>query len=141
MAGKMSDAAQPGNFNELHHGSHMTEASNMFSNRSKNLVAAVGVLLVALVIGLAGGESAHAARVNCGTFTVQHNDRIKTVQFPKGQYNVSANKLSCKQAIKLLKEFLQDPDQILRQPWTVNKNRKFARGKGSRVNFKLTPLG
>ncbi|MGK2932535.1 MAG: hypothetical protein ACSLFD_07175, partial [Solirubrobacterales bacterium] len=97
--------------------------------------------VVALFIGLAGGESAQAARVNCGTFTVLNNDRIGKVQFPKGQYNVSANKLNCKQSIKLLKEFLQDPDGILRQPWTVNKNRKFARGKGSRVNFKLTPLG
>ena len=68
------------------------------------------------------------------------NDRIKKVKFPKGDYNVSANKLSCKQSIKLLKQFLKDPDGILRVPWTVNKNRKFARGKGSRVNFKLTPL-
>ena len=113
----------------------------MTSNRGKNLAAAIGVLLVALLIGLAGGESAHAARVNCGTFTVKHNDRIGKVQFPKGQYNISANKLTCKQSVKLLQEFLQDPDQILRKPWTVNKNRKFARGKGSRVNFKLTPMG
>ncbi|MGK2931187.1 MAG: hypothetical protein ACSLFD_00160, partial [Solirubrobacterales bacterium] len=98
----------------------MPVASNLISNRGKNVTAAVGVLLVALFIGLAGGESAQAARVNCGTFTVQHNDRIGSVQFPKGQYNVSANKLNCKQSIKLLKEFLQDPDGILRQPWTVN---------------------
>lgn len=117
----------------------MAEAPSMISNRGK-LTAAVLALLVAMFIGLAGGESAQAARMDCGTFTIVHNDHIKKVQFPKGDYNVSANKLSCKQAIKLLKQFLNDPDMILRQPWTVNKNRKFARGKGSRVNFKLTPI-
>lgn len=112
----------------------------MISNRGR-ITAGIAALLIALFIGLAGGESAQAARVDCGTFTVQHNDRIKTVTFPKGQYNLSANKLTCKQATKLFQGFLKDPDQILRQPWTVNKNRKFARGKGSRVNFKLTYLG
>lgn len=98
-------------------------------------------MIVAIFLGLAGGQSAQAARVDCGTFTVLHNDHIKKVQFPKGKYDVSANKLTCKQSIKLLKQFLNDPDGILRKPWVVNKNRKFARGKGSRVNFKLTLLG
>ena len=121
-------------------GIQMAETSSMISNRGK-LTAGIGALLVALFIGLAGGESAQAARVDCGTFTILHNDRIKNVKFPKGNYNISANKLSCKQSTKLLQGFLKDPDMILRQPWTVNKNRKFARGKGSRVNFKLTYLG
>ena len=118
----------------------MAGTSSSISTRGK-LAAGVAALLVALCLGLAGGENAQAARVDCGNFTVLHNDRIKTVQFPKGMYDVSANKLSCKQAIKLLKQFLNDPDQILRAPWTVNKNRKFARGAGSRVNFKPTYLG
>jgi len=112
----------------------------MISSRTK-LATGVAALVVAILLGLAGSQSAQAARMDCGTFTVQHNDHIKKVQFPKGQYNVSANKLTCKQSIKLLKQFLNDPDGILRKPWVVNKNRKFARGKGSRVNFKLTLLG
>ncbi|HTU13566.1 MAG TPA: hypothetical protein VMF31_00065 [Solirubrobacterales bacterium] len=118
----------------------MTEASSTTSSRTK-LTAGIAALLVALLLGLAGSQSAQAARVNCGTFTILHNDHIKKVKFPKGDYNISANKLTCKQSTKLLKQFLNDPDGILRKPWVVNKNRKFARGKGSRVNFKLTLLG
>lgn len=107
---------------------------------SKVWLVGIATILTALFIGLAGTGSAQAARVDCGTFTVLHNDRIKSVRFPKGAYDISANKLSCKQAIKLFQQFLKDPDMILRAPWVVNKNRKFARGKGSRVNFTATPV-
>ena len=106
---------------------------------SKVWIVGIATLLTALFIGLAGSNNAQAARVDCGTFTVLHNDRIKTVKFPKGTYDISANKLSCKQAVKLFQGFLKDPDMILRAPWVVNKNRKFARGKGSRVNFTAIP--
>lgn len=106
---------------------------------SKVWIVGIATLLTALFIGLAGSNNAQAARVDCGTFTVLHNDRIKNVQFPKGTYDISANKLSCKQAVKLFQQFLKDPDMILRAPWVVNKNRKFARGKGSRVNFTAIP--
>ena len=106
---------------------------------SKVWIVGIATLLTALFIGLAGTGNAQAARVDCGTFTVLHNDRIKTVKFPKGTYDISANKLSCKQAVKLFQGFLKDPDMILRAPWVVNKNRKFARGKGSRVNFTAIP--
>jgi len=115
----------------------MVESHRSISYRGM-IGTGIVTLVLALFVGMAGSDSASAARMDCGTFQVLHNDHIKKVQFPKGTYDVSANKLSCKQAIKLLKQFLNDPDGILREPWVVNKNRKFARGKGSRVNFKLT---
>ena len=68
---------------------------------SKVWIVGIATLLTALFIGLAGSNNAQAARVDCGTFTVLHNDRIKNVQFPKGTYDISANKLSCTQAVKL----------------------------------------
>ena len=116
----------------------MADSAQNFSI-SRLWIVGITAILATLFVGMLGTGNAQAARTDCGTFRVLHNDHIKSVKFPKGTYDISAKNLTCAKAIKLFPQFLADPDMILRAPWVVNKNRKFARGKGSPINFTATP--
>lgn len=102
-----------------------------------------GLLLAAAAI-LALAPSASAAPANCpGTFEVEHNDRIGSMQLPKGPYVVTVldtATMGCTEASRLFTEFLEDYDGRLPRPWVAtNSTRTFRAGRGSGVGFSVTP--
>ena len=101
-------------------------------------------LAVAAVTILALAPSASAAEANCpGTFDVLHNDRIGSMQLPKGPYVVTVldtATMGCTEASRLFSEFLEDYDGRLPRPWVAtNSTRTFQAGRGSSVGFRVTP--
>ena len=81
------------------------------------LLALVGALIGSLWVSAARSE---AATVNCGTFTVLHNDRIGDLSLPQGKYTVTVidgSLLSCSQATTNFRNFLWDYDGVLPRPW------------------------
>ena len=81
------------------------------------LLALAGALVGSLWVSTARSE---AATVNCGTFTVLHNDRIGDLSLPKGKYTVNVingDLLSCSQATTNFRNFLWDYDGVLPRPW------------------------
>ena len=75
----------------------------------------------AVAVGAAfGGASITASALPqaCPPFTVLHNDKIGTVPFPAGPYNITALKgETCQQAAALFAQFLQDWDGNLPGGW------------------------
>ena len=81
------------------------------------LLALAGALVGSLWVSTARSE---AAPVNCGTFTVLHNDRIGDLSLPKGKYTVNVingDLFSCTQATNDFRNFLWDYDGVLPRPW------------------------
>lgn len=81
------------------------------------LLALAGALVGSLWVSTARSD---AATVNCGTFTVLHNDRIGDLSLPKGKYTVNVingDLLSCSQATTNFRNFLWDYDGVLPRPW------------------------
>jgi hypothetical protein len=91
-----------------------------------------------------GGSGRHPAtgKFCPGTFTVEHNDRIGTLRFPKGPYLITLLQrqgLTCARASTLFSQFLGDPNGVLPSPWILNVQRgKFRRGSGGK-GFRVKP--
>jgi hypothetical protein len=89
------------------------------------LAGALAVLVLALALPRA---NAGAARPQCPTFRVLHNDRIGPAILPAGTYNVKlirGSKLTCAKASALFTRFLEDYDGVLPHHWRV-----VAKGRG-----------
>ena len=103
------------------------------------LLALVGALVGSLWISTARSE---AATVNCGTFTVLHNDRIGNLSLPKGKYTINVingDLFTCPQAVSNFRNFLYDYDGVLPRPWRytvlgVGKGR-FFKSTNKQVGF------
>ena len=79
-----------------------------------------------------------------GSFTVDHNDMIGPLFFPRGKYKLILlpdGGITCTQAGKLFAQFLDYPNGRLPRPWVLNANTgSFTRGRGSNVGFVVKPL-
>ena len=109
--------------------------------RNRRIFSALVATLAALVVF---APSASAAPYNCpGTFEVLHNDRIGSMQLPKGPYVVTvldSATMGCTEASRLFSEFLEDWDGRLPRPWVATSStRTFQAGRGSNVGFRVTP--
>ena len=93
-------------------------------------------LAVAAATTLALAPSASAAEATCaGTFDVLHNDRIGSMQVPRGPYVVTvldSTTMGCTEASRLFSEFLEDWDGRLPRPWVAdNATRTFRPAEGA----------
>lgn len=108
----------------------------------KTLVGLSAVLALSAVAfapaAFAGGKAAGT----CPQFRVMHNDRIGSVTFPAGPYNMVTSELSCSQSTKLFQQFLDIPSGKLPSPWTLKQlsggRRRFTK-VGTKVDFQATP--
>ncbi|MFM9022451.1 MAG: hypothetical protein ACKOK7_01680 [Solirubrobacterales bacterium] len=110
-------------------------------NRAKFLTAfALSGLLIA-PSAMAQAPSAGAAGA-CPQFRGMHNDRIGSVKFPAGPYNMVTSQLSCSQSTKLFQQFLDIPSGKLPSPWKLSLlsggRRRFTK-VGTKVDFQATP--
>ena len=96
----------------------------MFRRSSRVLAGAVCAVGVAFAVG-AGAPAANASTTCPSTFAVQHNDRIGSLQLPKGAYQVRVDRITCAQASGLFAAFLNDYDGRLPAAW-----RSTVRGTG-----------
>lgn len=81
------------------------------------LLAIAAAMVGSLWISTTRSEAAGAS---CGTFTVEHNDRIGNLSLPKGKYTVrviDSALLTCPTAIANFRNFLWDYDGKLPSPW------------------------
>jgi hypothetical protein len=88
-----------------------------------------------------GTPSRPNVRGGCpGTFTVQHNDRIGSLNLPAGAYVIQPRRMSCAAASRQLAFFLfHDFAGRLPAGWTLNvAARRFSRGRSS---FTVTRAG
>jgi hypothetical protein len=90
--------------------------------------------------GSGGGKHPNGPHARCPTFRVLHNDRIGSVNFPKGTYQMTAlGGLACTKASTLFADFLQRFEGNLPGRWRLNgKTATFLRGssgKGFQVNL------
>jgi hypothetical protein len=90
--------------------------------------------------GGGGGKHPSGRHEKCPTFRVLHNDRIGSVRFPRGTYQMTAlGGFSCQRSSKRFADFLQLPQGNLPSPWKLRgKTGTFERrrtGKGFQVNF------
>jgi hypothetical protein len=90
--------------------------------------------------GGGGGSHPSGNAERCPTFQVLHNDRIGSVQFPKGTYQMTAlGGLTCAKGSSLFRDFLQEFEGNLPGRWRLNgKTGTFLRGnsgKGFQVNL------
>lgn len=103
-----------------------------------SLVAAIATIAVVQV----ESDTAIASPSACpATFSVLHNDKIGTVTFPAGPYNMTVTNVTCSQASALFAQFLQDWDGKLPGGWSLKQSgatRTFAAVKAGK-QFTATP--
>jgi hypothetical protein len=90
--------------------------------------------------GGGGGRHPSGRHETCPTFRVLHNDRIGTVRFPRGTYQMTAlGGFSCQKSSNRFADFLQLPEGNLPGRWRLRgRTGTFMRGqsgKGFQVNF------
>jgi hypothetical protein len=90
--------------------------------------------------GSGGGRHPSGQHERCPTFEVLHNDRIGTLRFPRGTYQMTAlGGFSCQKSSSKFVDFLQLPDGNLPDRWHLHaRTGTFERGqsgKGFQVNF------
>jgi hypothetical protein len=94
----------------------------VFSRPLRALVAAA----CGVAAAMASAPAAHASTTCPSRFQVEHNDRIGTLQLPRGSYQVRVDGgLSCAQSTSLFAGFLQDYNGVLPQGWRYE-----VRGRG-----------
>jgi hypothetical protein len=91
-------------------------------------------------MGTGGGSHPSGNAAQCPTFRVLHNDRIGSVNLPKGTYQMTAlGGLSCAKASSLFRDFLQQFEGNLPGRWRLQgRTATFLRGnsgKGFQVNL------
>lgn len=105
------------------------------------LTASAAIGLVAAPAAVAQDAAAGAAGT-CPQFRVMHNDRIGTVTFPAGPYDMVTSLLTCTQSTRLFQQFLDLPSGNLPKPWKVallsGGRRRFTK-VGTKVDFQATP--
>jgi hypothetical protein len=78
-----------------------------------------------------------------GTFAVQHDDMIGSLDVNKGPYlfvPLAGSPLTCDQTVTLIKQFLSAANNALPSPWVLSKKTgTFRKGKGSKTAFRLKP--
>ena len=109
--------------------------------RTRRTLTALAVVAAA---AFALAPSASAAEADCpGTFEVLHNDRIGSMQLPKGPYVVTlldSTEIGCTEASRLFSQFLEDFDGRLPRPWVgAASTRTFTEGRASSIGFRVTP--
>ena len=87
-----------------------------------------------------GGKHPTGRHQTCPTFRVLHNDRIGTVRFPRGTYQMTAlGGFTCQKSSNRFASFLQLPEGNLPGRWRLRgRTGTFHRGqsgKGFQVNF------
>ena len=95
---------------------------------------------VARPTGTGGGSHPSGNATQCPTFRVLHNDRIGSVNFPKGTYRMTAlGGLTCAKSSMLFRDFLQQTQGDLPGRWRLQgRTGTFLRGnsgKGFQVNL------
>jgi hypothetical protein len=90
--------------------------------------------------GGGGGRHPSGRHEECPTFRVLHNDRIGTVRFPRGTYQMTAlGGFTCQKSSRRFADFLQLPEGNLPGRWRLRgRTGTFMRGqsgKGFQVNF------
>lgn len=97
--------------------------------------------LLAAPAALAEAPTAGAAG-KCPQFRVMHNDRIGSVKFPAGPYNMVTSQLTCSQSTRYFQQFLDRPSGNLPYPWKLSLlsggRRRFTK-VGTKVDFQATP--
>lgn len=89
-----------------------------------------------------GGGGGGGTKASCpGYFTVVHNDSIGSFRVPRGRYRITlidSKALTCAQAVKRFKEFLQDYDGKLPRAWRLKKSSAtFYKPKHPRIGFDI----
>jgi hypothetical protein len=107
---------------------------------SKPSGAGFSVKRVSQSSGSGGGTHPTGNATKCPTFRVLHNDRIGSVRFPQGTYQMTAlGGLTCAKASSLFAEFLQKFEGDLPGRWRLEaRTATFLRGssgKGLQVNL------
>jgi hypothetical protein len=90
--------------------------------------------------GSGGGKHPRGRHDRCPTFRVLHDDRIGSVRFPRGTYQMTAlGGFSCQKASNRFAAFLELPEGNLPGRWRLHaRTGTFERGqtgKGFQVNF------
>lgn len=110
----------------------------------KSLLFLTFLAVTALVAAPAATAQAPGAGAagKCPQFRVMHNDRIGSVKFPAGPYNMVTSQLSCTQSTQLFQQFLDLPSGNLPKPWKLSLlsggRRRFTK-VGTQVDFQATP--
>lgn len=109
-----------------------------FSKRGTN--QAFRVKKVGRQSGGGGGRHPSGRHDKCPTFRVLHNDRIGSVRFPRGTYQMTAlGGFTCQKSSSKFASFLQLPEGNLPGRWRLRgRTGTFMRGqsgKGFQVNF------
>ena len=86
---------------------------------------------------------AAANAASCPQFLVIHNDRINSVSFPAGSYNIVNSGMSCAQTTKYMQQFLDKG--LVAKGWTVKllskQRRRFTKlNTNPTVDFQATPV-
>ena len=107
---------------------------------SKPNGAGFSVKKVARRTGTGGGSHPSGNATQCPTFRVLHNDRIGSVNFPKGTYQMTAlGGLTCAKSSMLFRDFLQQFQGDLPGRWRLEGRtgtfRRGNSGKGFQVNL------
>jgi hypothetical protein len=110
----------------------------MFIKRGTN--QAFRVKKVGRRSGGGGGKHPSGRHQKCPTFRVLHNDRIGTVRFPRGTYQMTAlGGFTCQKSSSKFAAFLQLPEGNLPGRWRLRgRTGTFTRGqsgKGFQANF------
>lgn len=109
-----------------------------FTKRGTN--AGFRVKKVGRQSGGGGGKHPSGRHDKCPTFRVLHNDRIGSVRFPKGTYQMTAlGGFTCQKSSNRFASFLELPEGNLPGRWRLRgRTGTFQRGqsgKGFQVNF------
>lgn len=94
-------------------------------NGRRSILALAVLVLAVLAVMPASGRAASACP---STFAVLHDDRIGSLQLPKGNYRIAVTRLSCDSASQLFTAFLDDWDGKLPRPWKTTVQ---GRGRGT----------
>jgi hypothetical protein len=95
------------------------------SHHRRRVLASALCVVATLAAGAVLAAPAQAGVPCKATFQVLHNDRIGTMQLPKGTYQIRVDGISCSSASSLFSAFLNDYDGILPGGW-----RATPRGRG-----------
>jgi hypothetical protein len=117
----------------------------VFRPRRRALAGALCVAAAAAA-ATAAPAAAQPATACPSTFQVLHNDRIGSVELPKGRYKLRVAGVSCARASSLFAVFLTDYDGKLPSGWTATSSgrgkARFARaGKAFSVRFQRSGGG
>jgi hypothetical protein len=112
-------------------------------NKTRSLITLSFALVAIAALPVAAQAATAGTAGACGQFRVMHNDKINSVSFPAGPYNMVNSGMSCSQTTKYFQQFLEAGK--VAKGWQVKNlsgNRKrFTRlGTNPTVDFQATPV-